>query len=605
MNISCYIQLYSIKTTKIVVIYILILYFEHLQIQYIEFIVLFKICFGNNTMNKRGAISELPTHEVVNMPPYIGDQDLWKNDQALREWSLAQGGESHTDHLAKVGSLAGLDETFEKAKQANKNSPELQAFDRNGMRIDAVEFHPTYHDLMDLAISNQVHNFAWHNEGEGGHLGQSVLTYMFSQPEGGVMCPMAMSYSVVPSLRSTPGIEAEWMPRLMSNNYDPRDIPAAEKTGVLIGMFMTEKQGGSDVRSISTFAVPIEKNEGIGASYLLKGHKFFCSAPMCDAFLVLAKTKGHGVSCFLVPRWRPDGTRNNLFIQRLKDKLGNRSNASSEIEFQDTFGTMVGEEGRGIKTIIDMVIGNRLYCAMSSAGIMRQALVQAIHHTSHRSAFQKRLVQQPLMQNVLADMAIEVEGALSMGLRVARAMDNMDDPAEAALARVGTAVAKYWNTKRCPSLVFEALECHGGPGYIEDSIMPRLYREAPLNSIWEGSGNIMGLDVLRAITREPNTISFFLAEVEKGRDNHPNLDKAIKELRLELTETNLAESKMRLITEMMALTLQGALLSIHAPKYVSEAFCLSRLGGRYTGSFGTLPNSCDLENIIERAYKAS
>ena len=326
---------------------------------------------------------------------------------------------------------------------------------------------------------------------------------------------------------------------------------------------------------------------------------------MCDAFLVLAKTKDQNVSCFLVPRWRPDGMRNNLFIQRLKDKLGNRSNASSEIEFQDTFGTMVGEEGRGIKTIIDMVIGNRLYCAMSSAGIMRQALVQAIHHTSHRSAFQKRLVQQPLMQNVLADMAIEVEGALSLGLRIARAMDNMDDPAEAALARVGTAVAKYWNTKRCPSLVVEALECHGGPGYIEDSIMPRLYREAPLNSIWEGSGNIMGLDVLRAISREPNTIDFLLAEVEKGRDNHPNLDKAIMELRLELTESDLGESKMRRIAEMMALTLQGTLLSIHAPKYVSEAFCLSRLGGRYTGSFGTLPDSCDLENIIARAYNVS
>jgi len=556
-------------------------------------------------MRSRKPISELPTHDVFNMPPYIGDQNLWQNDQVLRKWSSVMDGDNHRDHFAKVGTVVGLDDTFEKARQANKNNPELQAFDRNGMRINHVAFHPAYHDLMDLAISNQMHNFAWHNEGDSGHLGQSVLTYMFSQAEGGVMCPMAMSYSVVPSLRSTPGIEAEWMPRLMSNNYDPRDIPAAEKTGVLIGMFMTEKQGGSDVRSISTFAVPIENNEVIGASYLLTGHKFFCSAPMCDAFLVLAKTKDQNVSCFLVPRWRPDGTRNNLFIQRLKDKLGNRSNASSEIEFQDTFGTMVGEEGRGIKTIIDMVIGNRLYCAMSSAGIMRQALVQAIHHTSHRSAFQKRLVQQPLMQNVLADMAIEVEGALSLGLRIARAMDNMDDPAEAALARVGTAVAKYWNTKRCPSLVVEALECHGGPGYIEDSIMPRLYREAPLNSIWEGSGNIMGLDVLRAISREPNTIDFLLAEVEKGRDNHPNLDKAIMELRLELTESDLGESKMRRIAEMMALTLQGTLLSIHAPKYVSEAFCLSRLGGRYTGSFGTLPDSCDLENIIARAYNVS
>ncbi|MDG2096789.1 MAG: acyl-CoA dehydrogenase family protein, partial [Paracoccaceae bacterium] len=378
-------------------------------------------------------------------------------------------------------------------------------------------------------------------------------------------------------------------------------IPAVEKTGVLIGMFMTEKQGGSDVRSISTFAVPIENNEGIGASYLLTGHKFFCSAPMCDAFLVLANTEGKGISCFLVPRWRPDGTRNNLFIQRLKEKLGNHSNASSEIEFQDTFGTMVGEEGRGIKTIIDMVIGNRLYCAMSSAGIMRQALVQAIHHTSHRSAFQRRLIQQPLMKNVLADMAIEVEAALALGLRIAHAMDNMNNPIEAAIARLGTAVAKYWNTKRCPSLVFEALECHGGPGYIEDSIMPRLYREAPLNSIWEGSGNIMGLDVLRAMTREPEATKAFLMEVEKARGNNPYLDKALDELKIELEDNVSEEVNMRFVTERMALTLQGALLTNHAPQFVSEAFCQSRLGSYYLGSFGTLPSSCDFDKIIERA----
>ena len=279
-------------------------------------------------MRSRKPISELPTHDVFNMPPYIGDQDLWKNDQVLQEWSSAMGGESHAEYFAEVGTVVGLDDTFEKARQANKNNPELQAFDRNGMRINHVEFHPAYHDLMDLAISNQLHNFAWHNEGREGHLGQSVLTYMFSQPEGGVMCPMAMTYSVVPSLRSAPQIEAEWMPRLLSKEYDPRDIPAKEKKGALIGMFMTEKQGGSDVRSNTTFAIPLGDNEGIGEDYLLTGHKFFCSAPMCDAFLVLANTEGKGISCFLVPRWQPDGTRNNLFIQRLKEKLGNHSNAA-------------------------------------------------------------------------------------------------------------------------------------------------------------------------------------------------------------------------------------------------------------------------------------
>ena len=546
-------------------------------------------------MTPRDPISHLPTHQVINMPPHMGDQDLWGNDRALRHWASHMGGAGHAGHFAHVGHLTGLDETFEKANQANRHGPELRAFDRYGMRINAVEFHPAYHDLMHLAISNKVHNFAWHNEDNAGHVGQSVLTYMFSQPEGGVMCPMAMTYSVVPSLRMAPYLAEEWMPRLLSTQYDRRDIPAAEKTGAMIGIFMTEKQGGSDVRANSTVARPI------GDGYLLTGHKFFCSAPMCDAFLVLANTEVMGISCFLVPRWRPDGTRNTLFIQRMKDKLGNHSNASTEMEFQDTYGVMVGEEGRGIRTIIEMVTGNRLYCAMSSAGIMRQALVQALHHTSHRSAFQKRLIQQPLMQNVLADMAVEVEAALALGLRVAQAMDRMDDPAEAALARIGTAVAKYWNTKRCPSLVVEALECHGGPGYVEESIMPRLYREAPLNSIWEGSGNVMGLDVLRAMGREAEAIPAVMAELEKARGNHPNLDRAIDDLRDELADPEGLEARMRMVTEMMALTLQAALLTRHGDSPVADAFCASRLAPRYRGAFGTLPKGLDLDAIISRA----
>ena len=552
-------------------------------------------------MNPRCPISELPTHEVLNMPPHMGDQDLWLDDRALREWTRSQGGKGHQEHLARVGALAGLDDTFEKANQANRHGPELRAFDRYGMRTNAVEFHPAYHDLMDLAIANQAHNFAWHNEGNYGHLGQSVLTYMLSQPEGGVMCPMAMTYSVPPSLRTTPALANFWMPRLLSTQYDKRDIPAEEKSGALIGMFMTEKQGGSDVRANSTTAVPLGPASGIGSEYLLTGHKFFCSAPMCDAFLVLAHTEGMGISCFLVPRWRPDGQRNNLFIQRMKDKLGNKSNASTEMEFQDTYGVMVGEEGRGIRTIIEMVTGNRLYCAMSSAGIMRQALVQALHHTANRSAFQKRLIQQPLMKNVLADMAIEIEAALALGLRVARAMDESDEPTSAVLARIGTAVAKYWNCKRCPSLVVEALECHGGPGYVEESIMPRLYREAPLNSIWEGSGNVMGLDVLRAMAREPEAVPALLDEVEKAKGGHQNLDRAIKDLKAELNEPVGLEGRMRYVTELMALTLQGSLLLRHAPTAVAEAFCASRLAPRYRGAFGTLPSGCDLDAIIERA----
>ncbi len=546
-------------------------------------------------MKPRDPIAQLPTHEVTNMPPHMGNQNLWQDDKALQHWTKVEGGTCHADHIAHVGLLTGLDETFEKANQANRHGPELHAFDRYGMRINAVEFHPAYHDLMDLAISNKVHNFAWHNESNAGHVGQSVLTYMFSQPEGGVMCPMAMTYSVVPSLRITPSVAKTWMPKILSTEYDRRDIPVNEKTGAMIGMFMTEKQGGSDVRANSTSARPF------GEGYLLTGHKYFCSAPMCDAFLVLANTENMGISCFIVPRWRPDGSRNNLFIQKTKDKLGNRSNASTEMELQDTWGIMLGDEGRGIRTIIEMVTGNRLYCAMSSAGIMRQALVQALHHTSHRSAFQKRLIQQPLMQNVLADMAVEVEAALALGLRIARAMDTANDPAEAALARIGTTVAKYWNTKRCPSLVAEALECHGGPGYIEESIMPRLYREAPLNSIWEGSGNVMGLDVMRAIGREPETISALMAEVEKARGNNPNLDRAIDDLRDELANPDGIEARMRMITEMIALTLQGALLTCHGDSAVADAFCASRLAPRYRGAFGTLPRGLDLDAIIGRA----
>ena len=552
-------------------------------------------------MSPRDPIALLPTHEVVNMPPHLGDQDLWAGDEPLRAWTSVLGGGGHAEHLARVGQSVGRDETFEKAGQANRYGPELRTFDRHGMRVDQVEYHPAYHDLMELAISNRVHNFAWHHERDAGHLGQSVLTYMFSQPEGGVLCPMAMTYSVAPTLRATPSIEAEWMPRILSTAYDRRDIPAPEKSGALVGMFMTEKQGGSDVRANSTVAVPAGAPSGAGAEYRLTGHKFFCSAPMCDAFLVLANTESAGLSCFLVPRWRPDGTRNHLFIQRMKDKLGNRSNASTEIEFQETSGVMVGDEGRGVRTIMGMVTGNRLYCAMSSAGIMRQALVQALHHTAHRSAFQKRLIRQPLMQNVLADLAVEVEAALALGLRIARATDHADDESEGALARIGTAVAKYWNCKRCPSLVVEALECHGGPGYIEESIMPRLYREAPLNSIWEGSGNVMGLDVLRAMGREPECVPALVAEVERARGNHPDLDRAIDALGAELADRNGMEGRMRMITELMALVLQGALLTGHGPAAVAEAFCASRLAPRYRGAFGTLPKGCDLDAVIDRA----
>ena len=549
-------------------------------------------------------LATLPTHEVTNMPPHLSDQDLWQNDLALQEGILREGVGWAESKLAYFGKIMGADETFEKAEQANRFPPEIKAFDRYGMRVNQVSYHPAYHDLMTLAIENEVASFAWNHAGSGAQVGHAALTYMFNQVEGGVMCPMAMTYSAIPALRTTPSVADEWIPRLLSNRYDPRDIPVTEKTGATIGMFMTEKQGGSDVRTNSTQAVAIGSTTGIGAEYRLTGHKFFCSAPMCDAFLTLAYSDG-GLSCFLMPRWTSDGERNGLFLQRVKDKLGNRSNASTEMELQDAWGIMVGEEGRGVRTIIDMVQGNRLYCATSSAALMRQGLVQALHHTSHRSAFGKPLIQQPLMRNVLADLALEAEAALALSLRIARAMGEAEtDEGAAALMRIGTAIAKYWNCKRAPAHTFEALECHGGPGYIEESIMPRLYREAPLNSIWEGSGNIMCLDVLRAMQREKTVIPALLTEFDKARGANAVLDMAVNALKDELNNPEDLECRARAVTEMMAISLQGALLVQHAPTAVADAFCASRLGERWSGAYGTLPSNVDFDAIINRARSA-
>ena len=550
-------------------------------------------------------LADLPTHEVTNMPPHLGDQDLWRSDIALREGVAREGGGWAGDKLAAFGKIAGAVETFEKADQANRHVPELKAFDRNGMRINQAEFHPAYHDLMATAIANEVPSFAWKHPKPGAQVVHAALTYMFNQAEGGVLCPMAMTYAVVPPLRTTPSIGDQWIPRLLSTSYDPRDIPANEKSGATMGMFMTEKQGGSDVRTNTTRAAATGEATGQGAEYRLTGHKFFCSAPMSDAFLTLAYTDV-GLSCFLVPRWTPDGERNNLFIQRLKDKLGNRSNASSEMELQDTWGVMVGEESRGVRTILDMVQGTRFYCCFSSAALMRQGLVQALHHATHRAAFQKKLIQQPLMRNVLADLAVESEAALALTLRIGRAMDQGGgDESAAALARIATAVGKYWICKRAPGHTYEAMECHGGPGYIEDSIMPRLYREAPVNSIWEGSGNVICLDVLRAMLREKAAVPAFLAELDAAKGGNAALDAATDRLKDELNDPENMEMRARGITEGLATALQGALLVQHAPAAIADAFCASRLGARWMGTYGTLPAGVDIDAIIERASPAS
>lgn len=552
-------------------------------------------------MRPSNPIANLPTHDVTNMPPYLGDQDLYGGDPALREGLHREGARWAEEQVAAFGKLAGREQTLEWADQANRHAPENRPFDRYGMRINQVSFHPAYHELMNLAIANDLPTFAWNHPREGNHVAHGALSYLLNQIEGGVLCPVAMSYAVVPALRTTPPVADEWLPRLLTRAYDPRDIPAAEKSGVTMGMFMTEKQGGSDVRTNTTRAVAEGAAFGPGAAYRLIGHKFFCSAPMSDAFLALAQT-GNGLSCFLLPRWRPDGSRNGLYIQRLKDKMGNRSNASSEMELVDAWGVMVGGEGRGVRTIIDMVQGTRYYCALGSAALMRQGLVQALHHTTHRAAFGKNLIKQPLMRNVLADLAIESEAATALWMRLGRAMGAADsDPAEAALARIGTAVGKYWLCKRAPYHVYEAMECHGGAGYVEESILPRLYREAPVNSIWEGSSNVICLDVLRAIAKDKATLPAFLAEVELASGGHPRLDRLIRDIKDELAADEERELRARRITEMMALGWQGALLVRHAPVAVAYAFCESRLAERWSGAFGTLPTDTDFDAIIQRA----
>ena len=549
-------------------------------------------------MNHLRPIKQLPTHEVENMPPYMGNQDLWKNDKNLRDAVNREGAGWAEKNLSAFGHLMGCTEMFDHAEKANKNPPELKAFDQYGNRINYIDYHPSYHHLLGVAITNEIPSFAWNHKKEGSQVAHMALTYMFNQVEGGVMCPMAMTYSVIPALKHNPDLEAQWLPKVLSNQYDDRDIPIDQKLGGTIGMFMTEKQGGSDVRANSTRAKPVSSSVGNGSEYLLTGHKYFCSAPMCDAFLVLANTNV-GLSCFLVPRWKPNGERNSFFIQRLKDKLGNRSNASSEIELDNTLGTMIGEEGKGIKTILDMVIGNRIYCAVSSASLMRQAIVQVLHHVSHRSAFQKRLIDQPLMRNVVADMVLECEAALNLSLRVARAVDNQNsNEDERSFARISTAISKYWVTKRAPYLVFEALECHGGPGYIEESVMPRLYREAPLNSIWEGSGNVMCLDVLRALQRDKNALPALFKELDLAKGVNRNFDVSLANLKSKLESSRGIETEARLITEKMACLIQASIFIRSGQEEKISAFCYSRLGSIWSGAFGTLSEDTNFDEII-------
>jgi len=537
------------------------------------------------------------THEVTNQPPPLVGWNLYGADPALAEALHREGAGWAEQHVRELGALAGGGQAQAWARQADANPPRLHTHDRYGERLDEVEFHPAWHALLGIAVANGLHARPWREPRAGAQVARAAAFYIWQQVEAGHGCPISMTYAAVPALRvAAPELAAEWEPKLTSLTYDPGLRPPAGKAGALCGMAMTEKQGGSDVRRNTTRAVPVG-----GEEYLLTGHKWFCSAPMSDAFLVLAQAPG-GLSCFLLPRVLPDGSRNRFQLQRLKDKLGNRANASSEIELSDALAWLVGEEGRGVQAIIEMVNHTRLDCVLGSAGLQRQALAQAAHHAAHRAAFGRYLAEQPLMRNVLADLAVESEAATALALRVAGSFDRAaDDQAERLLRRLTTAVAKYWVCKRTPSMVAEALECLGGNGYVEDSGMPRLYREAPLNSIWEGAGNVSSLDVLRAAAREPDTVDAVRAELLAARGADRRLDAHLDRLDRELADGDHLELRARRLVELLALALQGALLVRNAPPAVADAFCATRLAGDWGHALGTLPAGLDLDPLIERA----
>jgi putative acyl-CoA dehydrogenase len=535
------------------------------------------------------------THAVTNQPPPLEGRNLFDDNAPLVEALEREGGGWALARAREVGAAWGGDPVgwgFE----ANESPPRLRAFDRYGNRIDEVEYHRAWHDLMRLAVEHELHSLPWTCARPGAHAARTALYLTAAQPEGGFACPITMTFAAVPALRAAPRLAAFWEPRLTASSYDPVLRPAGEKRSALCGMAMTEKQGGSDVRANTTVARPL----GSDGAYALTGHKWFCSAPMSDLFLVLAQTDA-GLTCFALPRVLPDGTRNTMQLQRLKDKLGNRSNASSEIELHGAWAQIVGERGRGVPTIIEMVGHTRLDCIIGTAAGMRWGVANATWHAAHRSAFGRRLADQPLMRNVLADLCIESEAATALAMRLARAYDEAGGEHHARLLkRLGTAIGKYWVCKRGPGHASEALECLGGNGYVEESGMPRLYREMPLLSIWEGSGNVMALDVLRALAREPAALDALFDEVAEAAGADARLDAFTAALRAELSDREALEPRARRIVEHMALALQGSLLVRHAPAAVADAFCASRLAGDGGLQYGTLPAGADFAAILAR-----
>jgi putative acyl-CoA dehydrogenase len=535
---------------------------------------------------------------ATNQAPPLAGANLFTTDRALVEAVTRHASADVAQGLEALGAEAGTPEAQEHGALANRFGPVLKPFDRYGNRIDEVEFHPSWHWLMTRGVGHGLGATPWTSDDPHAHVRRAAGFITWSHTEFGHGCPISMTYAAVPALRADDAIAKEWTPRLASTTYDFGVRPAEQKAGALAGMGMTEKQGGSDVRSNVTRAEPT----GTDGEYALHGHKWFTSAPMNDVFLVLAQAPG-GLSCFLVPRVLPDGTRNRIDVLRLKDKLGNRSNASSELEFHGTWAQRLGDEGRGVRTIIEMVAATRLDCVLGSTGIMRKAVAEAAWHVAHRSAFGGLLVDKPLMQNVVADLALESEAATALAIRLAAAVDRRDDEHEAAFRRLALPLAKFWVCKRTPAMVAEALECLGGNGYVEESGMPLLFRESPLNSIWEGSGNVNALDVLRALSREPGVLDAWISEVGLAAGGDDRLDRAIRET-LELladhSDPEAAEVGARRLAARMAVCLQGSLLVRFAPAEVADAFCASRLAGDVGGTFGQLPRGLELRAIVDR-----
>ncbi|GGU50576.1 acyl-CoA dehydrogenase [Streptomyces albospinus] len=539
------------------------------------------------------------THDVTNQAPPLLDFSA-ADEPALLEALRREGAAWGEREVVELGALAGSAAVQDQARWAEEQPPRLRTHDRYGHRVDEVEFHPAWHQLMTAAVANGLHAAPWADDRPGAHLVRAAKFYVWSQAEPGHGCPVSMTYAAVPALRAAPQLAAQYEPLLASRTYDFGLRAPLTKRGLIAGMSMTEKQGGSDVRTNTTRAVPA----GDG-TYRITGHKWFTSAPMSDVFLALAQTE-EGLSCFLLPRVLPDGSRNGMRLMRLKDKLGNRSNASSEIEYEEAVAWPVGEPGRGVRTIVEMVNMTRLDCVLGSAAGMRAGLRQALHHTAHRRAFGRELDRQPLMRAVLADLAVESEAATVLAMRLAAAVDRSQagDEQEAALRRLALAAGKYWVCKRGSTHAAEALECLGGNGYVEESGMPRLYREAPLLSIWEGSGNVAALDVLRALGREPAALDAYFAEVDAAAGADRRLDAAAAGLRTMLgglTDPERAQLTARSLAERMALVLQGSLLVRHSHPAVADAFCASRLGGEWGHAFGTLPAGADLAAVLGRA----